>query len=183
MEKSSSPRKRLIKGWPAIVAFAILVFVVWLWLAPLSPALGPTASVFVFLARVAAAFTTLAYAKVSDPPEGRRSWRYFGVSLTLWASADALQVVSWVLTGAPLHLPSAGDLLNLAGYLAALAALVTYPASPPERFGRFRDLLDQIILGLAVFALAWLILIQPVLDVGMGEPIQIFWAAVSPIFD
>jgi len=183
MEKSSSPKKRLFKGWPAIVAFAILAFVVWLWLAPFSPALGPTASALVFLARVAAAFTTLAYAKVADPPEGRRSWRYFGVSLTLWASADALQVVSWVLTGTPLHLPSAGDLLNLAGYLAALAALVTYPASPPERFGRFRDLLDLIILGLAVFALAWLILIQPVLDVGMGEPIQIFWAAVSPIFD
>ena len=183
MEKSSSLREALVRCWPALVAFAIFAFVVWLWLAPLSPALGPTASILIFSTRVAAAFTTLAYANSTDPSEGRRSWRYFGVSLTLWASADALQVVSWVLTSAPLHLPSAGDFLNFAGYLAALAALGTYPASPPERFGRFRDLLDQIILGLAVFALTWLILIQPVLDVGMGKPIQIFWASVSPIFD
>ncbi len=170
-------------GWPVIAAFVVFLYIVWLWLAPSSPALGPAAYVLVFITRVMAAFTTLAYAKITDPPEGKRSWRYLGVSLTLWVAADALQAVSWVLTGSPLQLPSAGVLLRLAGYLAALGALGAYPASPPERFGRFRDLLDQIILGLAVLALAWLILIQPVLDVGMGEPIQIFWAAVFPIFD
>lgn len=175
--------KRFSQSGPLLFGGVVLLYMIWFWLAPTSAALGPIGSLLVFVARALAALTTLAAARITQLSDSRRSWHLLGVSLTLWAVADALKSTSWVLYGTPPSLPSVADLLRLSGFLAALASLITYPASPPERFGHFRDFLDQMILGLAVLALAWLVLIQPVLDVGMGEPIQIFWAAVSPIFD
>jgi PAS domain S-box-containing protein len=44
-------------------------------------------------------------------------------------------------------------------------------------------LLDQVILGLAVLALSWLVFISPILNIGMGNTGQIFWSTIFPVFD
>ena len=85
------------------------------------------------------------------------------------------------MSGQPPGLPSASDLVYLAGYLAALTGVVTYRQLDPERFGRVREILDIAILTLAVSALAWIILLRPALAVGFGNPIPLIWAAFAPI--
>ncbi|MFQ5944261.1 MAG: sensor histidine kinase, partial [Anaerolineales bacterium] len=80
----------------------------------------------------------------------------------------------------PPTLPSAADLIYLAGYLAALTGVATYRQIAPERFGRLREILDVVILVLAVGALVWMILIRPALAVRFGDPISLIWAGIAP---
>ncbi|UCF60596.1 MAG: PAS domain-containing sensor histidine kinase [Anaerolineaceae bacterium] len=183
MEAIENLRKRLVEGGPGYLTLAALFYLLMLVIVPSSPLLGPLIAFFILAARAVAALTSGAAVQTIKLPDERKSWRYLYISLTLWVSADAIESVSWVVRGTPIPTPSVGDLLRFAGCLAALTFFTGYPVSPPERFGRFRDLLDQIILGLAVLALSWLIFISPILDIGMGNTVQIFWSTIFPVFD
>lgn len=183
MEAVETLRKRLVKGGPAYIAVAALLYLLMLVIARSSPFLGPIAALLILAARAVAALTSGSAVQDIKIPDQRKSWRYLYISLTLWVSADAIESISWVVWGTPIPTPSVGDLLRFAGYLAALTSFTAYPVLPPERFGRFRDLLDQIILGLAALALFWLVFIGPILNIGMGNTAQIFWSAIFPVFD
>jgi PAS domain S-box-containing protein len=183
MEAVENLRKRLVKGGPVYIAVAALLYLLMLVIARSSPILGPITALLILAARAVAALTSGSAVQDIKIPDQRKSWRYLYISLTLWVSADAIESVSWVIRGTPIPTPSVGDLLRFAGYLAALTSFTVYPVSPPERFGRFRDLLDQIILGLAALALFWLVFIGPILNIGMGNTVQIFWSAIFPVFD
>ncbi len=182
METIEKLRKRLVKGGPIYIAVAALFYLLLLVIIPSSSFLGPIVALLILTARVIAAFTTGSALQDMKLPDERKSWRYLYIALTLWVCADAIESVSWVLRG-PISTPSVGDLLRFAGCLAALSAFTVYPVSPPERFGRFRDLLDQIILGLAVLALSWLVFIHPIFDVGMGNTVRSFWSIIFPVID
>ncbi|HEY44234.1 MAG TPA: PAS domain-containing protein [Anaerolineae bacterium] len=176
-------RGRLVEGAPIYIALATLLYLSMLGIARSSSILGPITALLVLASRAAAALTMGSAAQNVNLSDARRSWRYLYVSLSLWVVAEAIESLSWFLRGAAPLTPSVADLLRFAGYLAALTSFAVYPGSPPERLGRFRDLFDQIILGLAVLTLVWLIFIKPVLEIGMGNTVQVFWSAIFPIFD
>jgi PAS domain S-box-containing protein len=183
METIEQLRSRLVKDGPLFSAVAVLFYLLLLVIARSSPILGPITALLILAARSVAALTSGSAVQGIKLPDERKSWRYLYIALTLWVFADALESVSWVVRGTPISTPSVGDLLRFAGYLAALTSFTGYPVSPPERFGRFRDLLDQIILGLAMLALSWLVFISPILNIGMGNTVQIFWSTIFPVFD
>jgi len=183
METIDHLRRRLVKGGPIYITLAAFLYLFLLIIARSSPILGPIAALLIFAARAVAALISGSAVQDIKLPDERKSWRYLYISLTLWVSADAIESVSWVVRGTPIPTPSVGDLLRFAGYLAALTSFITYPVSPPERFGRFRDLIDQIILGLAALALSWLVFISPILNIGLGNPAQIIWSTIFPVFD
>ena len=131
----------------------------------------------VVAARAAAAFAMLAAAR----RQPQRLWSYLGIGAALWATASAIDLGIRLMSGEPPALPSASDLVYLAGYLAALTGVVTYRKQDPERFGRVREILDVSILALSVGALAWIIFIRPALAVGLGNPISLIWAALAPV--
>jgi PAS domain S-box-containing protein len=176
-------RGRLVESAPIYIALATLLYLLMLGIARTSSILGPITALLILAARATAALTTGSAAQNVNLPDVRRSWRYLYISLSLWVFAEAIESLTWLLRGAAPLTPSVADLLRFAGYLAVLTAFAVYPVSPPERFGRFRDLFDQIILGLAVLTLVWLIFIKPILDIGMGNTVQVFWSAIFPIFD
>jgi PAS domain S-box-containing protein len=183
METIEHLRRHLVKGSPLYIALATILYLLVLGIARSSPLLGPLTALMILAARAVAALTTGSTVQNINLPDTRRSWRYLYISLILWVFAEGIESLSWVFKGTPLNIPSLSDLLRFAGYLAALTSFAVYPVSPPERFGRFRDLFDQIILGLAVLTLEWLIFIKPILDMSMGNAIQIFWSAIFPVFD
>ena len=61
--------------------------------------------------------------------------------------------------------------------------MLDYPATPPERLGRMRTLLDVIILSGSLLLLAWLIFLRPVVEIRLAATEDIFWAAVEPVTD
>ncbi len=141
------------------------------------------ASLVVLSTFTLAAWVTLQSSWQLIPPELQRAWRLLGVALTLWVLSQTLDVGSWVILQRSASLPSARDFLKFSGYLAVLAAILTYPASLPERFGRLREFLDKLILGVAVLALTWLVLLRPVLEVGLAGAVRIFWLGIGPVFN
>jgi PAS domain S-box-containing protein len=183
MKQRLNLQGNLIADWPTFAAPLILLYIAWVWLTPSARILGPASALMVFGIRVAAAFTILNATRSIKTPEVWRAWRFLGTAFALWATADALEVVSWVLLRVPLPMPSIADLLRLAGHLAALSALAAYPASPPERFGRTRELLDMVILTMSVLTLVWFVFLRSIIDIGLGGSTQIFWTAVGPISD
>lgn len=177
------PLPRLIpRHWPIGGAIAIAAYAGWAVLVPGSRALGLTATLLVVAAWTIAPLATLPTARRLTSPSARWAWNLLGIGLSLWALAEALKASSWI-AGHPLPVPSLADLLRMAGYFSAAAALGSYPARPRERFGWLREVLDLTILSLAVLALSWMIFIRPVLELQVASPIQILWVACAPAFD
>jgi signal transduction histidine kinase len=163
-----------------IPALVLVAYAAWLLMAPPSTAQELIGSLGVVAARAAAAFALLAAARSRRT---QRIWSYLGIGAALWATASAIELGIRLTSGEPPALPSAADLIYLAGYLAALTGVATYRQQDPERFGRVREILDVAILALAVGALAWMILVRPALAVGFGDPISLIWAAIAPTLD
>ena len=113
----------------------------------------------------------------------RRLWRLLVVALAMLSLSMIFEAGSIVLQAAMPPTPSLGDLLRLAGFLAAAASLSTVPVSDDPRFGRLRDLLEVVLIVLGAFVLFWLTIVRPALDVGIGDLVMILWAALAPAFD
>jgi PAS domain S-box-containing protein len=144
---------------------------------------GTTLWVLTLLARlVALVFCARAW-QALRVPGFRRAWSLLVIALALWAGGDAFRVGVAGLTGHAPPTPSVTDLLHLAGSLAAVAAMLDYPATPPERLGRMRTLLDVIILSGGLLLLAWLIFLRPVVEIRPASAQEIFWASVEPVTD
>jgi signal transduction histidine kinase len=135
-------------------------------------------SLAVPLSRLGAAWSSIASARRVEGETAKRSWRFLGTGLGLWALASAISLARAGLAGEPQGSPSVAEWLRLAAAIALAAAVASYPIQPPDRFGRLRSTLDISILILAVLAMAWLVLLRPVLEVGLSGPAPLFWGAV-----
>lgn len=164
--------------WPLVAAAAYLL---WALTGAASPPLLAGGSSGAAAIRAVAAFLFLRMAADELDQRARRSWRYIGVGMALWAASAAAGALVRLLQGAAPDLPSLPDLLSLAGSLAILTGVATF--RHPERFGRLRELLDVTILVLAVSTLTWLVLVRTALRVGLADPIQVLWSAVAPVLD
>ncbi|MDF1501243.1 MAG: HAMP domain-containing sensor histidine kinase [Anaerolineales bacterium] len=179
----SEQQDRLYKHWPALVLIVAALYIIWLNTAPSALGSGLLPATLVFGVRALVAWVSLrALAAIKDAPRSH-AWRILVVGLLIWLFADALAVLEWSLAGTLNSAPSVRDLLRVAGFLAIGYALATYPTSHPERFGRIREVLEVIILILAVFALAWLIFFRPTTRAGFLNIPQIFWLSVYPVLD
>lgn len=174
---------RLRQYWPIALSGAFALYLLWAWRT--APTLNQTLVgwTFVLAARIGVAVTTMRAAKKLEHPEAQTSWNFIGVGLTLWVIADAAILLTQLLTGSMPNVPAFGDLCRLAGYFALLTFSARYPATPPERFGRLRASLDLSILGVSIGAFVWFVFVRPVLDVGVGSGVRLFWMAVNPGLD
>lgn len=173
----------MLSSWPLLILGAIMLYSLWVLLAPATVSRSQFA---VWLSVFAGLAGSLAATILLNNIQNRtifRSWQLLVITMWIWTAAVSIEALVWIITGAPIVAPSMANLLELAGYLAAFTALVIYPIFQPERFGRLREALDMTILIIAVVALAWLVLIEPVINIGVILPHRIFWLAMSPVFD
>jgi len=173
------------QGFPrAPFAFAAaLTLIGWKTVAHSEAGVVSIGLLLVALTRSLASSTSFRLSLKPQNLQSRQSWRFLTISFALWVAADISVLATWIVVGRPSEIPSLADFLRLSGYLAAIAAFVSYPVAPPERFGRIRDLLDLAILVLAMIALAWLVIVRPVVDVGMAPLISVAWRTLGPAFD
>ncbi len=183
MEPVTRVPRLLRRRWLALAWTAVGLYALW---AVLPWAGGPRADVAALLtlaARAAAAGAALVAARTFPEAAQRKPWNYLGIALSLWAMGEAIRTFRWFAGWWPSPLPSQEDFLAASGYLAAVAALVVFPSTPPERFGRLRGLLDVAILALAVMGLCWMVFLRPALDIPLGSPVGVFWAGSRPVLD
>jgi PAS domain S-box-containing protein len=172
------PSKAFITAGGVIAAYLI-----WFVLDPGSQVRFRISAVLLFFLWLYAALKSRSVIQHGRLGEVERSWRYLSVAIWIWAATYAIDGTAVAFFGKPLGSPSVVDLLRLAGYLGALSFAVSYPVSPPGRFGRLRDTLDIVILIIAVLTLDWLIFIRPVFTVGLAQPGEVFWISLNPVFD
>lgn len=162
-------------------AIGLLGYLVWVLIGGGSTPLEFAGSLGAAAIRAAAAWLFFAAVGSAPAQRPRRSWRYIGVGIGLWAAAAALTGLLRAASGTAPPLPSLPDLLTLAGSLAILTGVVNY--RHPERFGRLREVLEVAILVLAVSALTWLVLLRTALMVELADPIRTLWSGVMPALD
>ncbi|MEW6566965.1 MAG: PAS domain-containing sensor histidine kinase [Chloroflexota bacterium] len=173
----------LRQRWLGLAWAATAAYVVWA-LLPWGTALrASTTSVLTLAARAAASAAALSAARSLSQVPLRKAWNYLGIGLGFWALAEVLAALRWLGGWWPAPIPSQGDFLALAGYLALIAALGGSPSAPPERFGRLRGLLDVAILALAVIGLCWMVLLRPAMDIPLGNLVRVSWAASRSVLD
>jgi PAS domain S-box-containing protein len=175
-------RDTIQKVWPAGVAVAALLYVIWVRLCPASTLFDSIGWLLVFLTHTATVLVILRIAREAQAKDAQRFWQHLGSGVALWAISDGIHVVASAFQW-PLGIPSVINFLQFAGYLTVLAALTRDPTSKPESFGRIRAYLDVTIIGLSILALCWLVLIRPVIDIGLADSIQSFWIFIAPAFD
>jgi PAS domain S-box-containing protein len=183
MIRSNGLQHHLRQSWPIWLSGAFALYLIWIWRTPSTLHQSMIGWGFVLAARVGAALATMRVAKKLEHPEAQTSWTFIGVGLALWVISDAANILSLLLSGNLPSVPAFGDLCRLAGFFALLTFSARYPATPPERFGRLRASLDLTILGVSVGAFVWFIFVRPVLDVGVGSGVRLFWTAVHPGLD
>jgi len=171
------------RHWPVLLAIITAFYILWIVLAPatMEGSLFPT--ILVFGVRLMVAWAAVKALPGIHLESEQRSWRLLAVALLIWAAADALAVLLWILRGQPLVPPSFRELLVLAGYLAVLTAFVTYPTEQPGRFGRLREALDLAILIISVLTISWLIFLGPTFRAQTLSPGKAFWLSVLPTLD
>jgi signal transduction histidine kinase len=178
-------RMRASRGTVALAGAALLILGAG-WAAASAPPAGAISSLGILALvglRAGAGLQSLAAANRLGSEQTGRAWRFLATAWILAALSAALQWAAWTLLGKALEVPSVVDLLMLAGLSCALWAAAVYGAGPKERFGRLRSWLDVTILFLSVLGLSWLILLQPVLEIGIASPVQAFWAFMWPSLD
>ena len=171
------------RHWPVFLALITAFYVLWIALAPetMEGSLFPT--VLVFGVRLLVAWAAVNALPGIRLESKQRSWRLLAVALLIWAAADALAVLLWILRGQPLPPPSFRELFVLAGYLAALTAFITYPTEQPGRFGRLREALDLAILIISVLTISWFIFLGSTFRARTLSPGDAFWLSVLPTLD
>ena len=176
-------RGRFFSWWPwALLAVSVAYAASSAWLQAVSGMTAVGAALSVTAGGLATA-TVLITLDVEWRPAARRARRLFATALFLWTLAEGYRALVGALAGTAPGVPSLADLLRLAGYLAMLAAAVSYAASAGGRYGRLREFLDTAILAIAGTALSWLIVIRPVSMALPTNEVLLGWAAFSSTFD
>ncbi|WP_406785053.1 putative bifunctional diguanylate cyclase/phosphodiesterase [Mycobacterium sp. SMC-13] len=122
-------------------------------------------------------------AAVGSRGRHRAAWISLTVGLCGWAVAETIWTLSELrLGGTPVVVPAAVDLVGLLYPVAACVSLVLL-ASGASPWTRARLVLDGAIIGLAVFALAWVAALRDGFAMGAEHRWQSWFAMVFPIAD
>jgi PAS domain S-box-containing protein len=169
--------------WPIFAGVLIGLYLLWVLFTPESFGGGFFPATLVFALRAAATYAAVKNLPSILAESQRRAWRYFSVGLWIWMVSDAVYIIAWGLHGQPWSEPSIAELLRMAGYLALVTGCASYPLAQPGRFGRIREALEVMILGISVLSLSWLIYLSPSITARSFQINALLWLSLSPIFD
>ncbi len=146
---------------------ALLVFGAVMLLRPLPQAYGGALAYAVMAGTATAACVLLLR---QGPPALRRARRLVAAVLLVGALAGVLAAVLHLVTGAPAPVPSVVDAVHLLFLPLGVLALLAYPTRAEEPGSVRRSLLDGALASLALWFLAYALLLEPA-DVGDGLPL------------
>jgi diguanylate cyclase (GGDEF)-like protein len=91
----------------------------------------------------------------------RRVWSLGAVGMACWALAEGNDLVHAVAAGESVARTPLAHALNLIALAFAVTAMLAIPSAPRTATGRLRMLLDGVIVGSALFSVAWSTVLSP----------------------
>lgn len=118
---------------------------------------------------------------ISNSKSNQRNtaWRYLVAAFVLWSLANAARLFFWLLPGASGTMPTLWDWMRVAGFLAAVFALIRLSVLREGRFGKVRLVLDLAIIALALISLLWSLIVYPILLRRIVSLIPFYWQITS----
>ena len=101
---------------------------------------------------------------------GRRVWTMTAIGLACWAYAEVSVGVPAVLTGTAPDRSTLANVLNLGALVFAVAAMLTIPGAPRDRFARLKMLLDGLVAASALAGVVWMLVLQPLIRIKGSSP-------------
>lgn len=111
-----------------------------------------------------------------EPVRGRRSWQLLAASAFAWAAGEAVWSFEELVRGREVPFPSLADVGFLAAVPLAVAALLSFPGGPVDAAGRFRALLDGLLVGCSILLVSWAHVLAPIYE---GTDAGVFATALS----
>lgn len=119
---------------------------------------GPTGSIAYAASLGAAALIVLVVA--AQRGHQARAWRWIGIGLAIWAATGILVTVKWEAGFTPIP-DLLIDLGYAAGYVPCIVGFAEL-ADPQQRLRRWTGFVDGFILFLGLYAVLWLVVVEPV---------------------
>jgi len=155
--------------WYAIFAFALIAIGAVLVLSTTGDTRAAAASIGVFTGNMTAGAIFVRGSR-SLPARERRAWTLVGRGLMIAASGIVAVIVWGFITG---EIPTYGatDLFFVVGYVVILVGIATLPHTAGDGWERSRVALDGLIGAIAVGAMGWVFVIEPVAAGLDGAPL------------
>lgn len=183
---ASPTRKSPVREhWAALVALgAVLLFTAIVLGDMLNPRLRAVADGLASAgAALVAAALALRAARAQSGRMPRASWLCFGVALLAWAFGDGVRSWSELMYGVTPSPPSLVDLAHLTVLPLAIAGVLLRPSRRPQLVSRRILLIDTVMAMSAVLAIAWALVLGPILEGVSASRPMIALALAYPIGD
>ena len=168
--------------WYAIAVFFLIATTAAAVVLTEGDTRAAVASVGVFVGNMSAGVIFVVKSR-SLPPRERRAWTLVGQGLMIAASGIVAVVLWGVIVG---ETPAFGitDLVFVAGYVFILTGIASLPHTSGDGWQRSRTALDAAIGAIAIGALAWVWVLDPIVTGLEGAPLsaQIF-GTLYPLVD
>jgi len=155
--------------WYAILAFALIAIGAVGVLSTTGDTRAAAASIGVFAGNMTAGAMFVRNSR-SLPARERRAWMLVGRGLMI-AASGIVAVIAWgFVTG---DIPTYGwtDLFFVTGYVVMLVGIATLPHTAGDGWERSRVALDGLIGAIAVGALGWVFVVEPIVAGLEGAPL------------
>lgn len=134
---------------------------------------------------IAAGVAALTCFLTSRRSEGaaQRGWAYLSLASGLWALGQTLWTFDEVVRGIATPFPSVADVLFLSFVPLAGLALFELTGSAVRVAGRLRIALDSMIVGLGLFAVGWIVLLEPIVGQSDASILEKWVGLAYPVTD
>ncbi len=173
-------------GWAqlcGLVGTVVVTFAVVLSLGIGGPGFGLVVSNFgLCLAAIAAAAGGLWRARVFT---GRMRWGWTLIALGVlsWGLGQAVAAWSSTVLGVEVQLPSDADVGYLGMVVLTPIGLLVLPSRTQALASRVRSVIDGLMVATSLVLMAWIFVVQPLLDAGQNSALALFVSLAYPLGD
>ncbi|MCM4078395.1 putative bifunctional diguanylate cyclase/phosphodiesterase [Paractinoplanes hotanensis] len=188
MAASTSARtgNRPPAGWYAlcaVVGFFVVAFALVLSTGAGGAGFGLLVSNFgLCFAAIAAAVGCLWRARLFTG-RMRWGWALVGLGVLSWSLGQAAACWTQTVLGREVQLPSQADLGYLGMVLLTPIGLLVLPSRTQALAGRVRSVLDGLMVAASLVLMAWIFVVQPLLDAGQSGPLALYVSLAYPLGD
>ncbi len=113
----------------------------------------------------------------------RRSWVLLGASCGAWGVGQAIWTLYETGLGREVPFPSWADAGYLAAVPLAVAGLLMMPAAAQSMAGLLRNILDGVMVALALFCTSWIVVLGPLFAAGGDDLLTTILGLAYPVGD
>ncbi|BCJ55137.1 hypothetical protein Asp14428_66120 [Actinoplanes sp. NBRC 14428] len=185
MPPTSPAAAYVLRGWARLcvaVAVVVAAFGVVLSTGAGGPGTSETISnLGLCAAAVAAAIVCLVRAG-THRGRLRAAWGLLGLGVLSWASGQMCAVWLDTFTGS-VPLPSQADVGYLGMIVLTSAGLLVLPVAAQTPANRARSVLDGLMVAFSLMLMAWIFVVEPILDAGGDSALALYVSLAYPLGD